>query len=105
MDFHLEERRAWVRTSTHTVIMDRDPDFARFATNPTGFVARLIRVWQSDTSGEARCAYIGAMCLGPGGYRREDLTRVFRRLGDHDARNDLKALLKRCEAVPVTELS
>ena len=34
MDFHLEERRAWVRTSTHTVTLDRDPEFVRFAANP-----------------------------------------------------------------------
>ena len=36
MRFHLEERRAWVRTSTHTVILDRDERFERFAGDPSG---------------------------------------------------------------------
>ena len=61
MDFHLEERCAWVRTSTHTVIFDRDREFPRFAGNPTGVIARLIRVWQRDASGGGLRAYLGAI--------------------------------------------
>ena len=94
MDFHLEERCAWVRTSTHTVILDRNPKFPRFAGNPSGMIARLIRVWRCDAAGEELRAYLGAVCLGPGGYRRQDLTRIFRRLPDRVARRELKALLK-----------
>jgi hypothetical protein len=94
MDFHLEERRAWVRTSTHTVILDRDPEFVRFAANPSGMVARLIRVWENDASGSDRSAYLGATCLGPGGYRRQDLARIYRRLANRESRGELKALLR-----------
>ena len=105
MDFHLEERCAWIRTSTHTVILDRNPAFPRFADNPSGIIAKLIRVWQSDSSGEDLRAYLGAVCLGPGGYRRQDLTRIFRRLADRGARSELKALLKAktLESVPGTD--
>jgi hypothetical protein len=29
--FHIEERRAWVRSQTHTIVFDSDPEFAHFA--------------------------------------------------------------------------
>ena len=32
MHFVVEERKAWVRTQTHTLIFDRDPDFERLLT-------------------------------------------------------------------------
>ena len=80
MDFQVEERRAWVRTSTHTVILDRDPEYGYFVDNPSGITARLIRVWRCSEPGSDKRGYLGAVCLGPGGFRRDDLTRLFRRL-------------------------
>ena len=102
MDFHLEERRAWVRTSTHTVIFDRDPDYDYFAANPSGVVTRLVRIWTRDRSGAAPSAYLGAVCLRPDGYCPGQVARVFRRLaacsGDRleflDARARLNRVLK-----------
>ena len=38
MFFHVEQRRAWVRTNTHTVVYDSDPDYMRFARDPSGKV-------------------------------------------------------------------
>ena len=84
MDFHLEERRAWVRTQTHTVVWDRDPAFARFAAGRTGRsgrsgrIARFLRVWLRDADGAAR-AYLGSVCLCEEGFSGRDVRRVFRR--------------------------
>ncbi|MHC4580480.1 MAG: hypothetical protein ACYS14_03430 [Planctomycetota bacterium] len=44
MFFHFEERRAWIRTRTHTVVYDHDPDFPRFSKDPSGTVKRMVRV-------------------------------------------------------------
>lgn len=43
MFFHVEERRIWLRTHTHTAVSDRDPDFPRFVQEPNGRVARMLR--------------------------------------------------------------
>ena len=88
MDFHLEERRAWVRTQTHTVIWDRDPSYARFATGSSGRggrIARLVRVWLRDSDGTDR-AYLGSVCLCGEVFSGRDLRRVFRRVADHARR-------------------
>jgi len=52
MFFHVEERRAWIRTQTHTVIYDRDPDFLYFSKDPSGTVKRMIRIWLAEPGGE-----------------------------------------------------
>jgi len=78
--FHVEQRKAWVRTGTHTVVYDRDPDFPRFARDPTGTVKRLIRIWlaESRDGRDYPVAYLGAVtfCLVRPSYR--DLLRLFR---------------------------
>ncbi len=103
MHFHLEERRAWIRTSTHSVVWDRDPDFDRFAANKTGMIARLIRIWQDDPESQQPLDYLGSVYLGPLGYRRRDLRRLFQRVAKNclgtgesptTVRRELSRLLK-----------
>ncbi len=78
--FHVEQRSAWVRTGTHTVVYDRDPDYPRFARDPTGTVRRLIRIWLAENRDgrDYPIAYLGAVtfCLVRPSYR--DLLRLFR---------------------------
>jgi len=78
--FHVEQRSAWVRTGTHTVVYDRDPDYPRFAGDSTGIVRRLIRIWLAETrdNRDYLIAYLGSVtfCLVRPSYR--DLLRLFR---------------------------
>ena len=48
MFFHVEERKAWVRTGTHTIVYDRDPDYPRFERDPSGSVKRMLRIWLAE---------------------------------------------------------
>jgi hypothetical protein len=48
MFFHVEERKAWVRTGTHTIVYDRDPDYPRFERNPSGSVKCMLRIWLAE---------------------------------------------------------
>lgn len=50
MFFHVEERKAWVRTGTHTIVYDRDPDYPRFERDPSGSVKRMLRIWLAERS-------------------------------------------------------
>jgi hypothetical protein len=48
MLFHIEERRAWLRSHTHLTVFDRDPEFRRFAKDPTGKMKLMLRVWLAE---------------------------------------------------------
>ena len=48
--FVTEERRAWMRLRTHTVVFDREPDFARYAADRSGSVVTILRVWVAEAS-------------------------------------------------------
>ena len=63
MHFHFEERQAWLRSNTHTIVFDRDPDFAHFANDPTGRIKRLLRIWLAEPreSGLKLRAYLGTI--------------------------------------------
>jgi hypothetical protein len=77
--FHVEERRAWIRTSTHTVVFDRDPDFPRFAPDPGGSVKRMLRIWLAEP-GEKRPhlrAYLGTVTFCFMGPSFRELCRLF----------------------------
>lgn len=76
MRFFAEQRRAWVRTHTHTQILDRDPDFDRFSRDESGEVRRLYRIWFAGK--DQRKVYLG--CLRLCSFARSDLTRLFRRV-------------------------
>jgi hypothetical protein len=77
--FHVEERRAWIRTSTHTVVYDRDPDYPRFANNPAGSVKRMVRIWLAEYRGGQPYlrAYLGTVTFCFMGPSFRDLCRLF----------------------------
>ena len=80
MFFHVEERRIWLRTHTHTVVSDHDPDFPRFVQEPNGRVARMLRIWLAEHR-EARPylrAYLGTVTCGLGGPSYRELRRLLR---------------------------
>ena len=80
MFFHVEERRAWIRTGTHTVVYDRDPNYGRFAEDPRGTVIRMLRIWLAEPKGDRPClrAYLGTVTLCFIGPSFRDLCRLFR---------------------------
>ena len=61
MFFHVEQRRAWIRTGTHTIVYDHDPDYPRFARDPSGKVKRMLRIWLAERKAEKPLlrAYLG----------------------------------------------
>ena len=79
--FHLAETRAWVRTYTHTVIREDEPDFARFAASGDGLVQRVLRVWLDAPCGDPNRprAYLGSLTVSRACLRLRDLRRIFRR--------------------------
>lgn len=80
MFFHIEERQAWLRSHTHTIVFDRDPDFARFARDPSGRIKRMLRIWLAEQRGAERhlLAYLGTVTFCAVGPSPGDLRRVFR---------------------------
>ena len=78
MFFHIEERRAWLRSRTHTIVFDRDPDFARFAADPSGTVKRMLRIWLAEQRGPHRHlhAYLGTVTFCATGSSFRDLRRL-----------------------------
>ena len=104
--FHVVERRAWIRTSTHTVVFDRDPDYPRFARDPGGSVKRMLRIWLAEP-GDGRPnlrAYLGTVTFCFMGPSFRELCRLFhlttraaRAAGQSSKalRNDLATLLRR----------
>jgi hypothetical protein len=79
MFFHVEQRSAWIRTNTHTIIYDHDPDYPRFARDPSGSVRRMLRIWLAERKAEKPLlrAYLGTVtfCFIRPSFR--DLFRLF----------------------------
>jgi hypothetical protein len=63
MYFHIEQRRAWVRRRKCIIIYDRDPDYARFAKDPSGTIKLMLRIWLAESRGGQPylCAYLGTV--------------------------------------------
>ena len=82
MDFHIEERQAWLRTATHTLVLDRDREFEQLRGERSGSVKRLARIWLADSAGDAPRlrAYLGSVCFSADGSAQSQLFKVFRRL-------------------------
>jgi hypothetical protein len=76
MFFLFEERRCWVRSATHTVVFERDPDYPRFARDPSGQVRTFVRIWL--TGWRAAPTYVGGVWRQGAQVRRSDLQRVVR---------------------------
>lgn len=79
MYFHIEERRAWVRSQTHTVVIDRHPDFERLAKDPSGKVRLLLRIWLAEDRGEGWLLrdYLGTVSFCDRGPSVRNLRRLF----------------------------
>ncbi len=79
MFFHIEERRAWIRTRTHTVVYDRDPDYPRFSKDPSGTVKSMIRIWLAEPgAGQPHLrAYLGTVTFCFIGPSFRDMCRLF----------------------------
>ena len=97
MYFHIEERQAWVRSLTHTVIFDRDPDFARFAQNPKGDIRRIIRVWVAEPKDAHpyKQAYLGAALFFASRFSFSELCLIFRRASVYAAHSGEPARILR----------
>ena len=78
MVFHIEERRAWVRSHTHTIVFDRDPEFSRFAQDPSGKIKLMLRVWLADDRSGTLRDYLGTVTFCATGPSMRDLRRLFR---------------------------
>jgi len=78
--FHVIERKAWIRTSTHTVVYDRDPDYPRFEKDPGGTVKSMLRIWLAEqrASEPYLLAYLGTVMFCFTGPSFRDLCRLFR---------------------------
>lgn len=104
--FHVEQRTAWIRTGTHTIVYDRDPDYPRFAQDPGGTIKRMLRIWLAE-SGHDRPylrAYLGTVTFCFTGPSFRELCRLFHlttraaKAAGHSAkalRNDLATLLRK----------
>lgn len=63
MFFYTEERRAWVNSHGHTVVLERDPDYPRFANDPMGTIQYMLRIWLAELR-DGRpylCAFLGTI--------------------------------------------
>jgi hypothetical protein len=80
--FVTQEKRAWMRLRSHTVVFERDPDYARYLADQSGSVLSVLRIWVADTAtGPAEIRhYLGSVrhCACGGWMSREELFRLFR---------------------------
>jgi hypothetical protein len=115
--FHVEKRSAWVRTTTHTVIYDRDPDYHRFEKDPSGSIKYMLRIWLAERNPDKLLLrnYLGTVtfCFMKPSlkdlYRLFHLTTLAARAAGHSARalrRDLADLLREymCEGYQEPEL-
>ena len=77
--FHIEQRSAWVRTTTHTIVYDRDPDYRRFERNASGAVKRMLRIWLAERNADKLLlrAYLGTVTFCFMKPSLKDLYRLF----------------------------
>jgi len=101
--FHLAECRAWVRTSTHTVIREDEPDFARFAASGEGLIQRVLRVWLTAPPGAPHRLrdYLGSVSVSRACPQLRDLRRIFRRAEESAAALGLPRAAVRAELAEV----
>lgn len=81
--FVTDEKRAWMRLRSHTVVFDRDPDFTRCQASPGGSVLSILRIWIAEPNdGESVIRYyLGSIrhCECGGWMSPGELHRLFRR--------------------------
>jgi hypothetical protein len=78
-----DERRVWMRRRDHTVVFERDPEFARFLADPSGSVLHILRIWIAcpDSKPPGIRHYVGSIrhCDCGGWMSHRELLRLFRR--------------------------
>ncbi len=81
--FVSDETRVWMRLRDHTVVFEREPDFVRFAGNPTGSILHILRIWVACPASDPPKIrhYIGLIrrCECGGWTSQRELLRLFRR--------------------------
>jgi len=81
--FITSERRAWMRLRSHTVVFDRDPQFARYLTDASGSVLSILSIWVADAAAGSAVVhhYLGNVrhCGCGGWMSHRELHRLFRR--------------------------
>ena len=77
--FHIEQRSAWVRTGTHTIVYDRDPDYPRFERDPSGSVKHMLRIWLAEHTADRPVlrTYLGTVTFCFMKPSLKDLYRLF----------------------------
>jgi hypothetical protein len=85
--FHIEERQFWMRSCTHTVVFDRDPDYANFVQDQGGSIGRIVRVWVAEPKSGRPCkrAYLGAALFLGSQFDFSELHLVFHRVSAYAA--------------------
>ena len=77
------ERRAWMRLASHTVVFDREPDFLRFSEDPSGSVIRILHLWLAEPPLDFPTIrhYLGSVrrCDCGGWVSRREVVQLFRR--------------------------
>lgn len=82
MQLHIVENRGWLRSSTHTLVLESDPEFTFFAQDEDGSIVRWLRIWADDArGGRPARRYIGCVGLCPQLPARSELVAIFRRMG------------------------
>lgn len=80
--FITDEKRAWMRLRSHTVVFERDPEFSRYLEDESGSVLSMLRIWVSGSGQEPRAIshYLGSVryCECGGWMSRLELYRLFR---------------------------
>ena len=81
--FVTDERRVWMRLRDHVVIFEREPDFPRFAADPSGSVLHIVRIWVAypESEGPRIQDHVGSVrhCERGGWMSHRELLRLFRR--------------------------
>jgi len=81
--FVTDERRAWMRMRDHAVVLERDPDFTRFVSDPSGSVLHILRIWVAVPGLDSPTIqhYVGSVrhCECGGWVSHRELLRLFRR--------------------------
>jgi hypothetical protein len=76
------ERRAWMRLASHTVVFDREHDFLRFSEDPSGSVIRILHLWLAEPPLDVPTIrhYLGSVrrCDSGGWVSRRQVVQLFR---------------------------
>jgi len=96
--FVSKERKVWMRLRSHTVVFDRDPDFPRYAKDPSGHIMRILYLWRVTREHDHHIIreYLGNVRLAEGQLSQPELHRLFRTVSrSADRRGERRASTRR----------